>query len=229
MREIDRLTFMDTRTTISRKGKVGMAKQGMVPKLDLKRFQDREYSHTEAVRATGLTEDRLQIWYKRGVLVEFTERPKQRGIRRKYSLLDLMYLTALREIAAAGVPLVCAAMDATVAAWAMFAGWQMQYVRRRYKQLLVIHWSPEGTPGQPSPVEEQHGEMVPLCQYFDDWGKSPLPRGGLAAWMSAQGICRAHVINLAWLLIEFQARLTDVLRARQEKTTRRQQTSGAAP
>ena len=64
-----------------------------------------ELSHAEMLALTGLTRDRLLTWYKRGTLPDrFTMAPGS-GNQRRYKWRDALVLTAIRELADAGIPI----------------------------------------------------------------------------------------------------------------------------
>lgn len=83
--------------------------------FDIASLKADRFSHAQAMVITGLTNDTLQTWGKRGFLVRTgaeANREKLRGHRRKYSIADLIYLVVMAELAACGMPLAFAAANA---------------------------------------------------------------------------------------------------------------------
>jgi hypothetical protein len=169
-----------------------------------KTYREPHYSHRDALFLAAISADQLQTWYKRGLITEFTDRPKQRGIRRKYSLLDLMYLVAFKEIAAAGVPLLAAGLAAVHTVKAMVANHKAMEVGADVPRLHFVAWWPaNSSPVHPShtPSGRSKGETMPAFDVLTSGDPS------IEAWMDQHRVTRVHVIDVRRLGFEFNNRL----------------------
>jgi hypothetical protein len=161
--------------------------------LDINKLREPAYSHAQALAVAGITADQLQTWYKRGVVADCRAgRRKRRGIRRKYSVFDLMHLAALNELAAAGIPLVVAAVTAASMVQMMYAAWEAIRLGMTEGILFAAYW--------------KGGEL----QYEVFCRGCPLPNGGIQAWMAGKGITRVHLIDVTGLASQFRARLAEI-------------------
>lgn len=83
-----------------------------VIRVPLKALREPRFSHADTLFVTGLTSDQLLTWHKRGLLANIAETAaggQGRGVRRKYCLLDLWYLSLMREMTEISVPVGWAA------------------------------------------------------------------------------------------------------------------------
>ncbi len=183
-----------------------------IPLVDLAKLQEPAFSHTETLRITGLTADTLHTWHKRGVLVAIAEQQRPgRGHRRRYSVLDLIYLALLRELSGK-IPLV-------VAAWVSLQG--VQAVLGTY-DLIRLCESAEDFDQIPSAAliayEDEHGQTK--FDVFVDKkqeGNLALPPGGIQSWMRTMNIRSAVVVDIATLTLQLFAKIGDVTLEQQSR------------
>ncbi len=186
-----------------------------IPPVDFAKFKEPAFSHTETLQITGLTADTLHTWHKRGVLVAIAEeQPPGRGHRRRYSILDLIYLSLLREFSGK-IPLVAAGFISVHG---------IQGVLGTY-DLIRLCESAEDFDQIPSAAliayEDEQGQTK--FEVFMDKkqdGVLALPPGGIQSWMRSMNIRSAFVVDIATLTLQLFAKIGDVMREqerRQEK------------
>ena len=176
-----------------------------IPPVDFDKLQEPAFSPTETLRITGLTADTLHTWHKRGVLVAISEQqPPGRGHRRRYSVLDLIYLSLLREFSGK-IPLVAAG-------WISVQG--VQAVLGTY-DLIRLCESAEDVGQIPSMAliayEDEEGQTK--FNVFTDKkqdGDLALPPGGIQSWMRSMNIRSAVVVDIATLTLQLFAKIGQV-------------------
>jgi len=188
-----------------------------IPPVDFDKLQEPAFSPTETLRITGLTADTLHTWHKRGVLVAISEQqPPGRGHRRRYSVLDLIYLSLLREFSGK-IPLVAAG-------WISVQG--VQAVLGTY-DLIRLCESAEDVGQIPSMAliayEDEEGQTK--FNVFTDKkqdGDLALPPGGIQSWMRSMNIRSAVVVDIATLTLQLFAKIGQVTLEQQRRQKKKQ-------
>lgn len=183
-----------------------------IPPVDFDKLQEPAFSHTETLQITGLTTDTLHTWHKRGVLIAIAEKqPPGRGHRRRYSVLDLIYLSLLREFSGK-IPLVAAG-------WISVRG--VQAVLGTYDLIRACE-SAEDFDQIPSMAliayedEEAQTKFNVFMDKKQD-GDLALPPGGILGWMRSTNIRSAVVVDIATLTLQLFAKIGDVTLQQQRR------------
>ncbi|MCC7233705.1 MAG: MerR family transcriptional regulator [Bryobacterales bacterium] len=183
-----------------------------IPPIDVDKLQEPAFSHTETLEITGLTTDTLHTWHKRGVLVAIAEeQPPGRGHRRRYSVLDLIYLSLLRELAGR-IPLTAAGLVSVQGLKAVLATYDLIRLCEtsedfdQIPSMALIAY--EGDDGQTqfnvSMDQKQEGELAS-------------PPGGIQSWMRSMNIRSAVVVDIATLTLHLFAKIGDVTLGQQRR------------
>ena len=167
-----------------------------LPKLDLKKLEQPEFSHGETLQITGLTADTLLTWHKRGVVPDIGERDQGgRGHRRKYSAMHLAYLMVLKQLSGK-MPLVVAGMAAANAVPLILG----TFMLLRYTE------NADEIEAMPSLVlvayEDDSGQTrFELFSSEEGRGIPTIPHGGIDQWMRALNIQSATILNIVSLTL----------------------------
>ena len=167
-----------------------------LPKLDLKKLEQPEFSHGETLQITGLTADTLLTWHKRGVVPDIGERDQGgRGHRRKYSAMHLAYLMVLKQLSGK-MPLVVAGMAAANAVPLILG----TFMLLRYTE------NADEIEAMPSLVlvayEDDAGQTrFELFSSEEGRGIPTIPPGGIEQWMRALNIQSATILNIVSLTL----------------------------
>lgn len=187
-----------------------------IPPVDFDKLQEPVFSHTETLQITGLTADTLHTWHKRGVLVAISEQqPPGRGHRRRYSVLDLIYLSLLREFSGK-IPLVAAG-------WVSVKG--IQAVLGIYDLIRLCENADDfdQIPSMALIAYEDEQGQTKFDVFMDkkQEGALALPPGGIQSWMRSMNIRSAFVVDIATLTLQLFARIGDVTREQQRRRKRK--------
>jgi hypothetical protein len=167
-----------------------------LPKLDLKKLEQPEFSHGETLKITGLTADTLLTWHKRGVVPDIGERDQGgRGHRRKYSAMHLAYLMVLKQLSGK-MPLLVAGMAAANAVPLILG----TFMLLRYTE------NADEIEAMPSLVlvayEDDAGQTrFELFSSEEGRGIPTIPPGGIEQWMRALNIQSATILNIVSLTL----------------------------
>ncbi len=183
-----------------------------LPPIDIAKLQEPWFSHGEALRITGLTADTLLTWHKRGVVPNIAEREQTgRGHRRRYCILDLLYLAVVKEFAGK-MPLVVAGLAAMQAVRAIIATYDMIRFAESAEDVSEI-------PGISFVAYENETGQTKFDVFTeqDGPGVRKWPGGGIQGWMRSQNIRAATVIDITTLTLELFAKIGDVLREQEQR------------
>lgn len=167
-----------------------------LPKIDLKKLEQPEFSHGETLQITGLTADTLLTWHKRGVVPDIGERDQGgRGHRRKYSAMHLAYLMVLKQLSGK-MPLLMAGMAAANAVPLILG----TFMLLRYTE------NADEIEAMPSLVlvayEDDAGQTrFELFSSEEGRGIPTIPPGGIEQWMRALNIQSATILNIVSLTL----------------------------
>ena len=170
------------------------------PLSDFQAYQTPEFSHAEVLEITGLTADTLLTWHKRGVIVGSEgSQALGRGHRRKYSEFEVVRLAIMKHLAPT-MALPMAAAGAAAASAMVFLVTQLAAYRETIEELeampgvgLLAYHDSTGTP---------HFDLVGDADFP---GLTPLPSGGLAAWMRKRRVTIVTVLDLNLLMFALYA------------------------
>ena len=176
-----------------------------LPKLDLKKLEEPEFSHGETLQITGLTADTLLTWHKRGVVPDIGERDQGgRGHRRKYSAMHLAYLMVLKQLSGK-MPLLVAGMAAANAVPLILGTFMMLRYTENADEIEAM----------PSLVlvayEDDAGQTkLELFTSKEKQGIPTIPPCGIEQWMRALNIQSATILNIVSLTLMLFWNIGDV-------------------
>jgi hypothetical protein len=176
-----------------------------LPKLDLKKLEEPEFSHGETLQITGLTADTLLTWHKRGVVPNIGDRDQGgRGHRRKYSAMHLAYLMVLKQLSGK-MPLLVAGMAAANAVPLILGTFMMLRYTENADEIEAM----------PSLVlvayEDDAGQTkLELFTSKEKQGIPTIPPCGIEQWMRALNIQSATILNIVSLTLMLFWNIGDV-------------------
>ena len=169
--------------------------------VSMEKLREPRFSHADTLYITGLTSEQLLTWHKRGVLANIAagsaSAGQGRGIRKKYCFLDLWYLTLMKELTEACVPLVVAALRVVTLTPAFRA---IVETRETLKQA------------------ERHGNMQMLLVVYRSNDRiefdllsndSDMNQVDVHEWMRGKNIRRVAVIDLIGVYIHLMAKVLE--------------------
>ncbi|MCX6602046.1 MAG: hypothetical protein NTV52_00420 [Acidobacteria bacterium] len=170
--------------------------------FDLEKLKNAEYSHAQALVVTGLSNDILQAWFKRGFLGSTdaeANREKLRGHRRRYSIIDMLRISVMSELSACGMSLTMAAITSTQLFVFLVQMWQLRLGHERVNlpfttSIFFV-------------VYEIDGEIKADLYSNFDLGEGASQRQPLEAFLSELGSTRISLIDANKLLTRFTHRL----------------------
>ena len=167
-----------------------------LPKIDLKKLEQPEFSHGETLQITGLTADTLLTWHKRGVVPDIGERDRGgRGHRRKYSAMHLAYLMVLKQLSGK-MPLVLAGMAAANAVPLILGTFMLlRYTENADEieampSLVLVAYEDDAGQTRFELFGSEEGQGIPT-----------IPQGGIEQWMRALNIQSATILNIVSLTL----------------------------
>ena len=176
-----------------------------LPKIDLKKLEQPEFSHGETLQITGLTADTLLTWHKRGVVPDIGERDQGgRGHRRKYSAMHLAYLMVLKQLSGK-MPLVMAGMAAANAVPLILGTFMMlRYTENADEieampSLVLVAYEDDAGQTRFELFSSEEGRGIPT-----------IPFGGIERWMRALNIQSATILNIVSLTLMLFWNIGDV-------------------
>jgi hypothetical protein len=183
-----------------------------LPPIDIDKMQEPRFSHGETLRIDGLTADTLLTWHKRGVLVSISEhQPPGRGNRRRYSVLDLIYLAVLKEFAGK-IPLAAAGYIAVQAIRPVLATYDMIRFAESAEDMNQI-------PSMAIIAYDDEAGQTQFNIFVDQAasGEMASPPGGMQGWMRSMNVRAAVIVDVATLTLELFAKIGDVMREQERR------------
>jgi hypothetical protein len=179
------------------------------------RFKPRQFSHRETLEISGLTNATLQTWFARKMLTLLVLPTEPgRGNRRRYFLLEVLGLAAMKALTQMNIPVTAAAEHALHLVVSMMA--LIDEVRDMPPSDAGVHFR---CPEIPMVIGFYPAEEAPLGGWAGGgYGAMPLsPRDSiqeLHQWFNQDRLTTLLVLDLHVLTAEVVVRAAKILKAR---------------